>query len=307
MGACGPRNCAVLAARARFMLIGVPMKHSLPALAALFLLAAAGPASALELHSDRSSPYDLAVTGRLSGVPVGETRYARWSDLRAMPSARLQMDGEFVKGSQVLTVVFLADLWKALPVAAGGDSLLATCADGYASVYTLGFISTYRPFLVLEINGKGPRDWPPAGLDFNPGPYVVTVSADLVPAVSGYRDVEHKKPWGVTTLEVASYAERYNGIYSGKWGSLSPQAQDGREIWVNSCASCHQGPAAIFGGTKAGKPFQVIAAYAGYDRPYFTKYVRDPKSLVSCAKMEPHPKYTDNELSNLITFITSGQ
>ena len=29
------------------------------------------------------------------------------------------------------------------------------------------------------------------------------------------------------------------------------------------CASCHAGPAGTFGGTKAGRPFQVIAAYAG--------------------------------------------
>jgi cytochrome c1 len=283
------------------------MKHSHAAFAALFLLAATGSAGALELHSERSSPYDLALTGRIAGVPSGGARYAHWSDLKALPTTQITMEGEFMKGSQVLTVVFLADLWKALSLASGADCILATCADGYAAVYTSAFVSTYRPFLVLEINGRGPKDWPPPGLEFNPAPYVVSVSAGLVPAVSGYRDVEHKKPWGVTTLEFASFAERYSGIYSGKWASLSSAAADGRDIWVNSCASCHQGPAGIFGGTKADRPFQVVAAYAGYDRPYFMKYVRDPKSLVSCAKMEPHPKYTDNELSNLITFITSGQ
>jgi cytochrome c2 len=283
------------------------MIHRHAAVAALLLLAAAGPASALELHRQRSSPFDLALTGMLAGVPDGEARYARWSDLREMPTTKLQMAGEFVEGPQVLTVVFLDDLWKALPVGPGADSLLATCGDGYAAVFTSDFISRYRPFLVLEINGKGPKDWPPPGLAFNPGPFVITVSADLAPAAARFRDLEHKKPWGVTTLEVASYAGRYKAIYSGRWSALSPQAQDGRDIWVNSCASCHQGPGGIFGGTKAGRPFEVIAAYAGYDRPYFTKYVRDPRSLVPCAKMEPHPKYTDNELSNLIEFITSGQ
>jgi hypothetical protein len=48
------------------------------------------------------------------------------------------VDGEFMKGPQVLTVVFLSDLWKALPTGPGADSILATCADGYASVYTSG-------------------------------------------------------------------------------------------------------------------------------------------------------------------------
>jgi cytochrome c2 len=283
------------------------MKSRHVAAVAMLLLAAAGPLRALELHPDRTSPYDLALTGMLAGVPAGEPRYAHWSDLRALPVERLRVKGEFVDGSQELTVVFLDDLWKALPVAAGADCLLARCSDGYASVFTAEFTSKYRPFLVLEINGKGPKDWPPPGLEYNPGPYVITVSSDLAPAATRYRDVEHKKPWGVTTLEVASYAERYKAAYSGKWADLSPQARDGREIWINSCACCHQGPAGIFGGTKADRPFEVIAAYAGYDRPFFTEYVRDPKSLVPSAKMEPHPKYTDNELSNLIAFITAGQ
>jgi cytochrome c2 len=280
----------------------------IPATAALLCaLAAAEPAGALDLHRDRSSAYDLALTGRLAGVPAGGTLYARWSDLRALPSTRLTVDGEFVKGPEELTVVFLADLWKALPVAPGADTLIATCTDGYASVYTAEFISAYRPFLVLEIDGKAPKEWPPKGLEFDPGPYVVTVSAGISPAVAKFRDVEHKKPWGVTTLEVASYSERFKAIYSGSWASLSAPARDGRDIWVNSCASCHEGPGGIFGGAKAARPFQVIAAYAGHDRPYFMKYVRDPKSLVPCANMEPHPHYTDTELSDLIAFITAGQ
>jgi cytochrome c2 len=282
------------------------MKSRPVALAILFLAASVVSGRALELHADRASPFDLALRGELAGVPAGATRYARWADLRALPTTKLNMNGEFVDGPQTLTVVFLEDLWKALPVAPGADCILATCADGYASVLRSDFILKYRPFLVLEINGKGPVDWPPPGLDFNPGPFVITESADLVPSVAIYRDVEHKKPWGVTTVEIATYAERYRAIYSGRWASLSPAASDGRDIWVNSCASCHAGPDGIFGGTKAGRPFEVIAAYAGYARAFFVKYVRDPKSLVPCAKMEPHPHYSDEELSELISFITAG-
>jgi cytochrome c2 len=282
------------------------MKQMHPALVGLFLLASATPAAALELHSERSSPFDLALTGRLAGLHGGETRYVRWEELRGLPTTRLTLDGEFAKGPQALTVVFLSDLWKALPTGPGADSILATCSDGYVSVYTSQFISAYRPFVVVEINGKGPRDWPPPGLAFNPGPYAIMVSAELVPAVAHYRDVQHKKPWSVTRLEIASYAERFGAIYSGRWAALSAAAAAGREIWVNTCASCHQGPEGLFGGTKAGRPFQVVAAYAGFDRAFFMRYVRDPKSLVPCAKMEPHPGYTDAELSGLIEFITAG-
>ncbi len=282
------------------------MKTRVATVVALLLLAGTGSARALELHAERSSPYDLGLTGRLADAPAGATLYARWPDLRALPTSKLTMNGEFVDGPQELTVVFLDDLWNALPIGAGADCLLATCADGYASVFTSDFISKYRPFLVLEINGKGPKNWPPPGLDFNPGPFVITVSDRLVPSVAIFRDVEHKKPWGVTTLEIASYAEHYKPIYTGRWSSPSAAARDGRDIWINSCACCHRGPGGTFGGTKANRPFEAIAAYAGYDRSFFTRYVRDPKSLMPCAKMEPHPNYTDDDLSDLIAFMTSG-
>jgi cytochrome c2 len=285
----------------------LPMKCRLLATAALSTLLAVIPAGALDLHPERGSPYDLAVTGRIAGVARGDTRFVRWQDLRALPTAQVKVDGEFVSGPQALTVVFLDVLLKALSPEPGADTILATCSDGYAAVYTSDFIERYRPFLVLEINGKGPTDWPPPGLSFNPGPYVVTVSPGLVPEVANFPDLEHKKPWGVTVLEVASFSDRYKGAYTGKWASLSTNAQKGRDIWINSCASCHQGPGGIFGGTKAGRPFEVIAAYAGYNRAYFMKYVRDPKSLVPSASMEPHPHYTDVELADLIEFITAGQ
>ncbi len=271
------------------------------------LLAGGAPARPLDLHPVRSSPYDLAVTGLVPGVPAGGVWFARWADLRALPTTKLSINGEFVSGAQVVTVVFLDDLWKALSPEPGADTLLATCSDQYTSIYTAAFIAKYRPFLVLEINGDGPEKWPPPGLSYNPGPYVITVSPGLAPEVAGYRDLEHKKPWGVTTIEAASFADKYKGAFTGKWASLSEAAQRGREIWINSCASCHPGPAGTFSGTKAARPFQVIAAYAGYDRGFFMKYVRDPKSLVASAKMEPHPDYSDAELSDLIEFITAGQ
>ena len=279
------------------------MTLRIPLVAALCTLLTA-PAWALDLHPTRSSPLDLELTGRLAGVPAGDARYVAWSDLRSLPTTVLEMDGEFVSGKESVTALFLSDLLKALPLDPDADCLLASCADGYASVYTSAFIEKYRPFLVLEIDGKGPQDWPPKGLDFNPGPYVITVSTTLAPAFASYRDGEHKRPWSVTTIEVASYAERYKPIYTGAWARLSPSAQDGREIWINSCASCHSGPAGLFGGKKANRPFQVIQAYAAYDRPFLDKYIRNPKALMPCAQMEPHPHYKKADLDGLAAFLS---
>lgn len=273
--------------------------------AAICLALAALPAGALELHRDRGSPLDLALTGRLAGVPAGETRYVTWADLRALPSAKLKVEGEFMPGEQEVTIVFLEDLWKQLPRADGADVLLATCSDGYASVFRTDFIAKYRPFIVLEINGMGPEKWPPPGLKYNPGPYVMSLSSRVVPGAEQLLDAGHKKPWGVTVVEVANYAERFGGGYSGAWAVLSPAAVEGREIWVNSCACCHQGPGGMFSGTKCKQPFPVIQAIASFNPDFFRKYVRDPKAMMAEAKMEAHPHYTDAELDRLIAFITA--
>ena len=265
-----------------------------------------GEAAALELHAYRQSPFDLALTGRLAGVTPGETRYVRWAELRALPVVKLRLTGEFVPGEQEVTVVFLTELWKQLPRGEGADTLLASCGDGYAAVFRKDFIARDRPFLVLEINGHGPNEWPPAGLKFNPGPYVISVSAEVEPAVARLLDAGHKKPWGVTMLELANFSERFRGVFSGAWAALSPAAAEGREIWINSCASCHEGPAGIFGGRKSGQAFAVIEAIAGYNPALFKTYVRTPKAVSAEAKMEAHPHYSDAQFDAILAFITAG-
>lgn len=64
--------------------------------------------------------------------------------------------GEFVPGEQEVTVIFLSDPWQALPRAGGADPLLATCSDGYASVYRETFIRDSPPFVILAIKGRRP-------------------------------------------------------------------------------------------------------------------------------------------------------
>ena len=61
----------------------------------------------------------------------------------------------------------------------------------------------------------------------------------------------------------------------------------------------------MFAGTKSDRPFEVLAAHAGYNQAYFKNYVRDPKSVSASAKMEAHPHYTDGQLDALMAFITA--
>lgn len=267
------------------------------------LVGASMTLSALELHAEKSSPHDLVLTGRLKDVPAGEARYLRWSELRAMPTRTLEVVGEFVPGKQEVTVVMLDELLAKLPREAGADAVVATCTDGYASVYTPEFIARYKPFVVLEINGKGPEAWPPEGLSFNPGPYVISIADQLAPGASTLLDAGHKRPWGVDTIELVNYAESFAGFYSGALAEPSAKVLEGREIWINSCFSCHNQPEIKLGGTKASRPLPIVATHAAYNAEYFKTYVRNPKKLNPLATMEPHPHYTDAQLEALIAFL----
>lgn len=271
--------------------------------AALGLITVASVASALELHKEKSSAFDLAVKGRLEGVAAGETRYLRWAEVRALPSRTLRVVGEFVPGEQEVTIVMVDQLLEKLPRAEGADTLIATCTDGYASIYTSAFRERYKPFLVLEINGRGPETWPPEGLTFNPGPYVISTAEQLAPGVSTLLDAGHKRPWGVDTIEVANYAERFAPFHAGPLAATSGLAAEGRELWINSCFSCHNLPEVSLGGTKAARPLQIVATHAVYNAAYFRDYVRTPTKLNPAAKMEPHPHYTDAQLDALIAFL----
>jgi len=273
--------------------------------ACVLLLVPSPAARALELQPTRGSPYDLAVTGRLAGVPAGETRYVPWAELRALPVARLRLRDEFVPGEQEVTVVFLDELWRALPCGPGADVLLAACNDDYASVFTRDFIRRCRPFLVLEIDGAGPAHWPLPGWKFDPGPYAILISSAVVPGADALLDASHKKPWGVVAIEVASYAERFHDSFSGRWAALSPRAQAGRELWINSCASCHPGPGRTYGGTKSVQAFPTLAALATVRPDFFAAYVRHPQALVANATMPAHGHYSDAQLAALIAFVTA--
>ena len=273
-------------------------------LATLFLLlAACGVAATLPLRATKTDPLDLAVSGLLDGVPAGQTRYIAWSDIAALPSTQLALSGEFMPGEQKVKVVFLSDFLKALPLKPGADVVLGSCTDGYAAVFRRAFIDHYRPFIVLEIGGIPASKWPPPGLDYNPGPYVITVSDKLAPDAAQFLDIAHKKPWGIASLRIEHFADSFRPAYSGAWANLSVRAQEGREIWVNSCLCCHEGPKGLFAGSKSERPFAVLSAWANANPAYFKRYVRNPKDESSCAQMEAHPAYSDEQLEAVEAFV----
>lgn len=290
-----------------FVMPCLPLSHSLKlALLGCLSLFIAGPAAAsLTLHRTASSPHDLALVGGLAGVPTNETRWVRWDDIRRLSTRELTLEGEFLPGEQKVTVVFLETLLDNLPLAPRIDTVIADCNDDYWSIFDRDFIARWKPVVILEINGQGPAHWPPEGLNFNPGPYVITVTDVLVPGVKDMLDVDHKRPWGVNQLRLVNRRQALASLREGPWSRLSARALRGHEIWVNSCASCHLGPGNQVGGNKANRPFGIIEAHARHNADYFARYVRTPQEAFPGATMTAHPHYSDDQIAEIIAYVTA--
>lgn len=268
-------------------------------------LAAHGSLLGLETHPERASPLDLEVITWGASATSKREAYVRWEEWATLSTTTHSLSGVFGRGEWAVRSVPLESVWAALSPSPAADLLIATCADGYVSVFPKEFVTKYQPIVVLEINGKGPQEWPPPGLRYNPAPYVILVSDQIVPAVADLLDPTHKRPWAVTKIEFAQRTDTFALLFAGKRASLSSRGREGREIWIHSCASCHRGPDGSFGGTKSDRPFEVLAAHAAHNPDFFRRYVRDPQGVVAGAKMQAHRHYTDQHLEALIAFLTA--
>lgn len=253
-------------------------------------------AMALAFHSARQAPQDLPID-----LGPGRGRvYVSYGALRALPQTSARVQGELGAGTERVQGVLLGELARALGVPAGAG-VLAPCSDGYLSVYSPAFIARYRPLLVLTIDGRPPEQWPPPGMNDNPGPYLIVVAEDLAPGVSRVRDIRHKEPWGVTGLRFVRLDEAF--------AALPRTPALGRELWINCCASCHAGPSpGTPGGAKAGPAagFAALQALARSDPVYFRRYVRQPTALVPGARMEANPDYGEADLDALTAFLAGS-
>jgi hypothetical protein len=279
------------------------MARSMALGAAVLASLACQASESLELHRERLLPTDLEISGLLTGVPANQKRFVRWQDIRGLPSREIDMKDEFFEGTHRVRAVMLSDFLARLPRSSRADTVTVTCTDGYASVFQGDYIARWQPFIVVEINGLGPEEWPVEGMTFNPGPYVITTSNEIAPGVRDLLDESHKRPWGVSSMRVVSYEEEFRPFYTERWARVTAAAGRGRQIWINSCYSCHVGPGNQLGGSKSGRPFEVLQAHAQHNRAYFVNYVRNPQGQNSAAQMTAHPHYTDSQMSDLISFV----
>lgn len=256
------------------------------------------------LRDKRSSPLDLELGGDLAGVPAGVTRYLSRADLLSLPQETFTVDDDAnFHGATEISGVTLAELTRRLGAEPKSDMVVAICDDSYRANYPQAYVVAHHPMLVLNINGKPPSGWPKdsEGHGMDMGPFLIS-HPKFTPnfKVLSHSD-EAQIPWGVVRLEFRNEKTVFGAISPSGVHAGNLSVRDGYRIARQNCFRCHNRGAV--GGTKAGRPWQVLAAWATASPEYFAAYVRNPRSKNPQAQMPGNPGYDDATLQALTTYF----
>ena len=256
------------------------------------------------LHAERTSPLDLEVAGDLPGSPSGAVRYLTREDLLAMPQVTfvVKNDANFTGPTEV-SGVLLEELIRQLAAAPESDMAVAICDDQYRANYPQAYIAAHQPLLVLKVNGKPPSGWPKDAEDHTSdmGPYMIS-HRTFLPSfkASAYGD-EAQIPWGVIQIEFRNEKTVYGAIAPSGPHAADEGVQHGYWIAKQNCFRCHNNGAE--GGTKAGRPWIVLSAWATASPEYFAAYVRNPQAKNPHALMPGNPSYNDKIVEALTAYF----
>lgn len=263
---------------------------------------------ALDLAETREKPDDLAISGDFAALPARATRYVRHDDLLVLPEVRTITEEPAKRmGQHECTVLFTDDLLKHLPLKPGADCLLLRCADKWESIYRSAFVKLWNPYILLRMDGKSLDGvtLPPPYDKMKLAPYYTNVSGALFPGFQ-HTDYNNVNPTQVVEIVAANYDAYMKPWFSGKYAGLDLQAAAGREIFLNNCASCHQGPGGAVGGHVSTRPWEILTTHATYNKPYFIDYVRNPQKYIPGVAMPKHESYTPDTFDKLMAFLSAG-
>lgn len=266
----------------------------------------------LGLHADRSSPFDLELGGELAGLPPGTTHYLTRDDLLALPQVSYTVtdDANFTGPTQIGGVL-LEELTRRLGADPATDMVVAICGDLYHANYPKAYMAEHHPLLVLQINGQPPPAWPKDSEThrYDMGPFLISHSK-FTPAFKIFSHSDEAQiPWGVLRLEFREEKAVFSAIAPRGPDAANELVQNGYRIAQQNCLRCHN--MGTEGGTKAGRPWLVLSAWATASPDYFASYVRNPQSKNPQAQMRGSPDYDDKTIAALIayfkTFASSQQ
>jgi len=265
---------------------------------------AAGIPPQVSLQEHRSSPQDLEVSGDVPGIPAGATRYLSYAELSQLPQVTYTVRGDdnFPQPAR-LTGVSLDVLLQALNVPNSGKQLIAAIgSDGYNGHYTAEYRAEHHPFLVLQIEGKPPTQWPKATDGVSYRPYLIS-QPNFVPAFHVLAHADQPQiPYGVTGLRFYDEDAVFAALRPKGVPPHSP-ALLAERIVVQNCLRCHN--AGMIGGTKSPFGFPQLAMIAKGNPEAFGKYVKRPNSVNPEATMPPNPEYDAATIAALTAYFQS--
>lgn len=196
-------------------------------------------------------------------------------------------------------------LQAALPVAPESDVIFAVCDDGYAAHFPKDYVAAFKPLLILELDGKPPKEW---GKSLASGvgmpPFYINSAAfaprDSETAAGQKESVRY--PYAVARLDFTS-AARTLGKLRLKPGA-GETALAGEKLALRDCLSCHEH--AGFGGKNSGRPWLLLKTWSA-NTNYFRRYVKKPKSVQPAAKMPGFAHYDDAALDALTAYFREFQ
>jgi mono/diheme cytochrome c family protein len=255
------------------------------------------------LARQRSSPSDLELGGELAGLPPGSTRFVTRNDLLALPQVEYTVtdDANFTRPTHVGGV----PLDELVRYAASPRSgmVVAICNDQYQASYPRAYIEAHHPLLVLRVDGQAPPGWPKdaEGHGQSMGPFMIS-HPKFTPSFKIFSHADEAQiPWGVVRIEFRNEQDTLRTIAPRGPHTDDPLVQAGYRIAQQNCFRCHnQGNQ---GGTKAGRPWLVLAAWAATSPEYFAAYVRNPRLNNPQAQMPGNVGYDDDTIAALRAYF----
>ncbi len=242
--------------------------------------------AAIPLHFQRASEDDLQL--RLTpGVGLHPlVRFLRIGDFQNLPQVDFEKQLDIGDGPQKARGVPLQSLFEALALSLNPSDLLilANCSDRYQSNFDYESLQRNQPVLITHIGSQTVAEWALAQGNPGWGPYLIDVLDE-----SGLVLPAHKKPWGVQQLVLAPTASLFSGLIlpASQAASDFAFAHTGFDIYLQSCASCHNTGKSTLGGTLSNRSIPVLASQAKYNPEYFHDMLVDPVGTNPIAERMP--------------------
>jgi len=260
--------------------------------------------ASIKMEARRQSPLDLEIGGDLPGLPTGSVRYIAREELMKLPQVSNAVDDDAnFAGKAEISGVLLTELMKALAVPQAGTMAVAICVDQYHAHFPEEYVRAHQPILALKINGLLPANWPTNAEVHGAamGPFLIS-HAKFTPSfkVLAHED-EPQIPWGVLRLEFRKETAALAAIAPRGPHANETGVKDGYVIAQQNCFRCHDNKGE--GGTKSGRPWPVLAAWAEASPARFAAYVRNPQAVNAKSQMAPSPQYDDATMQALIGYF----